>query len=273
MPDQGDLFGSSGRVESQEILEALEVDYTPVGVALQQCLTIVETYKWMLRPHAGPTIRVLCPTAGSGAWVRCIRAALEDIGCRAHITAMDARESERANLERAADRVVIGRFPEDAPAELFDIVIDNIPFSGFADRWHVKCRDLGIVRTGGIVAFYGLTSWGQGEESVAALKEWTPETALRAGGRVAHRPIGEMRWSKIPKKRRVPGGPTHEWRESTSYMQDVSVWIWRDPGTSLVWTTHQLPVLPADLRRWEKGSEPGTYAIERPLIDRVKEYL
>lgn len=282
MAEQELLFGASGRSEGQAILDDLEVDITPTGVALQECLALAQIYRWAWKPDnlesqpegsPPPLIRVLCPTAGSGPWARAIRVALEFIGCRVHVTAMDIRESERANLERAADVAIVGRFPDDAPRDLFDVVIDNIPFSGFADRWHVKCRDLGIVRQGGIVAFYGLTSWGQGEESVAALSEWTAETAIRVGGRVAHRPIGELRWSKIPKRRRVPGGPTHEWRESTTDMREVSVWVWRDPGTSLVWTTHQLPVLPPELRRWDKSAVPGTYPIEPDLVARVKEYL
>jgi methylase of polypeptide subunit release factors len=71
--------------------------------------------------------RCLDPAAGSGAWCRSMRAVYP--GC--YIVAVEPRESERANLEAAADEVFIGTFEEYLATnpEPFDIIAGNPPFA------------------------------------------------------------------------------------------------------------------------------------------------
>lgn len=96
---QAHLFGAAGRTDAPEVLAALEVDYTPPAVAVQLVLAFGIEFV-IHRP------RVLDLAAGSGSWSRAARACLP--GC--YIVGVDARESERANLEAACDEVFIGTF-------------------------------------------------------------------------------------------------------------------------------------------------------------------
>lgn len=242
---QAHLFGATGRTDSAAALAEHEADYTPTGVAVQMILALFEDYRFTLgtdRP-----LRVLVPAAGSGAFVRAVRA----VRPNAHITALEARVSELPNLAAAADRVIIGRFPEDAPAgEQFDLIVDNIPFSGFESRWPLECVRRGLIELrAGVVAFYGLTQWGQSAAAIELLEVWTPDTQIRAGGRISHRGDGKT-----------------DGRE-------CSLWVWHTPTNRLVWTTRQLRVLPAELRQWDPAAVPGTYEIEPALVERVRGYL
>jgi hypothetical protein len=139
--------------------------------------------------------RCLDPAAGSGAWCRSMRAVYP--GC--YIVAVEPRESERANLEAAADEVFIGSFEEYLATgpEPFDIIAGNPPFSAFSEHfWPGMVLKHSLLRAGGSLSFYGLSQWGQSADGSAHLRKWSPSVqyprrrtrrAPRRGGRRAWR--------------------------------------------------------------------------------------
>ena len=240
---QGHFFGAAGRTDA------------PAAVAVQLLLALNE-----LAEIGGDPGRCLCPSAGSGVWARAMRAVF---GPTPVIVGVDARESERANLEAACDVAIIGDVTKPDTLGDFDnfgLVADNPPFSAFASFWPGLLLDSGRLAPEAIVAFYGLSSWGQSAESAAHLTRWSPSLQLRVGGRIAHR-----------------GGPAADARE-------YSLWVWytasdrpldvrRRAGTLSPrpeWRTVQLPVLPAALRSWEPSAVPGTYAIDPALVAEIR---
>jgi hypothetical protein len=299
---QASLWGSAGRTDSAEVLESFEVDYTPVGVAVAWLLALAELYSLptLLQParrgigrrwrRAAPRrrLRILDPSAGSGVFGR---AALAVFGGDALLVAVEPRESEREGLLDIYDHVHTGTLEgwlalvsasDERPA--FDLVVTNPPFSAFESGWAwLDIRAAGLLAPGAIVAMVGLSQWGQGEASGEVIGRWCPDAQLRIGGRIAYRPKGSRRWVEIPRKRRTPGGPSHEWRENSTDTREYALWCWRNGlaasraiavfagrrSTAKSWQTLQLEVLPPELREWKADAVPGTYAIDRLLVVRV----
>lgn len=270
---QPDLFGSArGRTDSPEVLKELEVDYTTEAITVQLLLAVQQT-----RPRFRPR-RALDPSCGSGVWARAMRAVFGD---DLMIAGVEIRESERVNVRNACNRSGIGDALGPLPRELlgagedgYDLIASNIPFSGYEDGgWPDNFRERGLIAPHGILVFYGHTQWGQAESSVPTLETWSPAEQLRLGGRPQHRGKGTKHWAKIPKRRRVPGGPTHEWRESGGNSLECCAWVWElDDHRSgrASWRTRQLPVLPIDMRRWTTDAVPGTRPIDQGLVDLIR---
>ncbi len=89
---QAHLFGAAGRTDAPDVLAELEVDYTPVAVAVQLLLGL-KRWTWD-KP------RILDPAAGSGCWGRAARAVF---GADAYLVGVEPRASERANVAAAYD--------------------------------------------------------------------------------------------------------------------------------------------------------------------------
>lgn len=254
MSAQAHLFDPAGRIGSAEVLSELEVDYTAIPVAVQLLLAH--------RSYIQPGARILDPAAGSGAWPRAARAALRDL--KVHITGVEPRESERANLLAACDEVHSMPFADFLAHHerwgrrgAFDLIITNPPFSAFAEFWPGLILDAGLLAPGGTLALYGLSQWGQSAEAIESLRRWSPSWQLRLGGRPAHRPDGKT--------------------DSREY----SLWGWDIEDLSLScdqhrpsWRCEQLPELPLEMRRWSPASVPGTYAVDDALVDEIcRRYL
>lgn len=262
------LFGAAGRTDAPTILKVFEVDYTPIPVCLQVLLAL-DGYVAM-RP------RCLDPAAGSGAWCRAMRAVYP--GC--YIVAVEPRESERSNLEDAADEVFIGTFEEylATQPEPFDLIAGNPPFSAFSKHfWPGLILRAGLLKPGGSISFYNLSQWGQSADGSAHLRRWSPSVQYRVGGRVEHRGEGTQSWGKIPKKLQTPGGPTHELRDNGGDSREYCHWIWHiddhDQSVNLTrpgWRTEQLSEMPIDFRRWDPKSIPGTYPVETALVELIR---
>lgn len=249
MSAQSHLFGAAGRTDDDQVLAELEVDYTPVAVAVQLLLT--------LRGYLAPHVRILDPAAGSGAWARAARAVLPEYNV--HITGVEPRASERANLEAACDEAYSMDFAtflttdEARRGRKFDLIVTNPPFNAFADFWPGLVLKTNILAPGGMLALYGLSQWGQSAEASANLRRWSPSWQLRLGGRPAHRPDGKT--------------------DSREY----SLWGWDIEDLHLTrrahrprWTCEQLPELPLEMRRWPPSAVPGTYPIEPALVDEIR---
>ncbi len=244
------LFGTNGRTDANEVLAELEVDYTPVAVAVQLLLA--------LRSYVQPGARILDPSAGSGAWPRAARAVLGDLNV--HITGVERRESERTNLDAACDKVHSMSFADFLAHHerwgqrgAFDLIITNPPFRAFADFWPGLILEAGLLAPGGTLAFYGRSQWGQSAEAIENLRRWSPSWQYRLGGRPAHRPDGKT--------------------DSCEY----SLWGWDIEDLHLSrdqhrpsWRCEQLPDLPLDKRRWSPGAVPGTYAVDDALVDEIR---
>jgi hypothetical protein len=265
------LFGEqTGRTDSPAELAEKQVDYTPIPVCVQVLLAL-EGYV-VERP------RCLDPAAGSGAWCRAMRAVYP--GC--YIVAVEPRESERANLEAAADEVFIGTFEEYLATnpEPFDLIAGNPPFAAAFSEcfWPGLIFRAGLLKPGGTLSFYGLSQWGQSADGSARLRVWSPSVQYRVGGRVEHRGKGAQTWAKIPKDKLVPGGPTHELRDNGGDSREYCHWVWHEddrPNTLNMrrpsWTTDQLLEMPIDFRRWDPESVPGTYPVEPALVELIRE--
>jgi hypothetical protein len=242
MNGQAQLWGSTGRTDSPAVLADLEVDYTPVGVALQLML--------MLEKWTDKAPRILDPAAGSGCWGRAARAVFGDA---AYLVGVEPRESERGNVEAAyneAHTTDLLTYIAGEP-EPFDLVVGNPPFSAFAEFWPLHIQAAGLLRPGGTVSLYGLSQWGQSSDASTNLRRWSPSYQWRLGGRPAHREDGKT--------------------DSREY----SLWGWdvedfgrrlREPG----WWCRQLPELPLELRRWTSAAVPGTYAIDPALVAEIR---
>ena len=243
---QAQLFGAAGRTDSPEVLADLEVDYTPSAVAVQLLLALNE-----LAEIGGDPGRCLCPSAGSGVWARAMRAVF---GPEPVIVGVDARESERANLEAACDVAIIGdvTLPDTlGDFDDFELVCDNPPFSAFSTFWPGLLLDSGRLAPGALVAFYGLSSWGLSAEAAQHLARWSPSLQIRVGGRIAHR------------------GTT------AADAREYSLWVWSleslsSPPERPSWRTVQLPALPAAMRCWSPAAVPGTFPIDPALVAEIR---
>lgn len=244
MTGQSHLFDGAGRADSAEVLEELEVDYTPVAVAVQLLLT--------LERDLTPAPRILMPACGSGCWARAARAIFP--GC--HIVGVEPRASEAANVAAACDEAFVGTLAEyiataSGKGPGFDLIADNPPFSAFDDFWPGEMLDAGLVAPGGRVALYGLTQWGQSAGAAAHLRRWSPSWQTRLAGRPAHRADGK------------------------TDAREYSMWGWDVEDLNLRrtrpwWHTEQLPGLPTALRQWSPAAVPGTYPIDSALVDEIR---
>lgn len=259
MGSQAALFGATGRTDSAEVLADLEVDYTPVGVAVQMVLALLGNF-----PRLSVANAILDPSAGSGVWGRAVRAAYDYFGA-AHppmTFGSDTRASERANIRAAYDSAhglpfaeLVDRDTHLSPCLLprFDAVITNPPFSAFESGWWLDLLRRGWLADRAVVAFLGLSQWGQSQAAEALLREWSPALQIRAGGRIAYRGDGKA--------------DAHE----------HSLWVWSTKHGRCVgparprWQVDQLPVLPTSLRRWSPEAVPGTYPIAPELVEQIAE--
>lgn len=236
MTQQAFFNEPSGRTDDPATLTKDEVDYTAEGPAVLGVMGL-----WLEMPERMSRIcRVLHPSLGSGVWARAIAACYQQN--TPYIVGVERRDSERANAIAACGDAYIMDFEDFIkldgsfkPAP-FDLVVDNIPFSGFPRRdkkrridtwgWHIELLRAGLLTDDAIVAFYGLTQMGQGEAAQASMREWSPMLALRYGGRNEHRGEGTERLAKIPRKYQVPGGPTEEMRKNGGDSREYTMWVW-----------------------------------------------
>ena len=240
----------TGRTDDAQTLADLEVDYTPVAVALQLTLTLDKLMREML---FWPPSLMLDPSAGSGCWGRVARAVFGD---STELVGVEPRESELGNIEDVYDGAHCATFNDYLASPTFQsrrfgLVLTNPPFSAFEPEtfWPVAIRRAGLLTSGAVVAIYGLSQWGQSEGAQKSMREWSPSLQLRLGGRVAHRGNGQ------------------------ADAREYSLWVWTHKPTPFRWETIQLPSLPAVLRRWSPSSVPGTFEIDPALVAEVAGYL
>lgn len=283
---QADLFAEArrGRADAPEVLEALEVDYTPVAVAVQLLVALIA------EANLPTPSRILDPSAGSGCWPRAARAVF---GEQPFIVGVEPRASESQNIRDACNEAhtldcatylatlpgapVVGPPPRPRMSP-FDLICTNPPFSAFESScfWPLEFLRAGLLHADSFVVFYGLTQWGQSDDAVTAMRAWPPSLCLRLGGRPQHRGKGTKRLAKIPKSRQVPGGPTHELRDNGGDSREYCAWVWsaRDGrerrGGLPSWRTVQLPVLDAPLRQWLPDDVPGLRPIDQALVERLR---
>jgi hypothetical protein len=241
---QAHLFGAAGRTDAPEVLADLEVDYTPVAVAVQLLLGL---QKWACEKP-----RILDPAAGSGCWGRAARAVF---GADAYLVGVEPRASERANVVAAyneAHQQTLADFLAGDHAA-FDLIVGNPPFSAFADFWPGLFLREDIICPSGGVALYGLSQWGQSADASANLRKWSPSFQWRLGGRPAHRANGQT-----------------DAREYSLWGWDIEdLHISRDKARP-TWMCTQLPELPTAMRRWSPAAVPGTYPIDQALVDEIR---
>jgi hypothetical protein len=250
LTSQAHLFGGEGRTDSAEVLADHEADYTPTAVALQLFLALVEQV-----PRVAYAARCLDPAAGSGVWGQVMRAVLDE---RARIDAIEPRASEVAGL---TERHIYTRVANDAfdaskldPDDRYDVVATNPPFSAFKAGWWLDLFAAGRLHGEAVVAFLGLSQWGQTKAAEPLLKRWSPTLQIRCGGR-----------------------PHFRGAEDGSDSREYCLWVWINGGVKkpvrVGWWTAQLPVLPSELRTWSKSAIPGTYPIDLALIAEVRRFL
>lgn len=241
-----DLFGGGGGLtRTEEQRRSDEADFTPVAVAVQLLL--------VLRRLMGPRLvrRALDPSAGAGCWGRAMRAVL---GPDVYLYGVEKEPDEAPHLRAAYDGWQTSTLERAVAPGRFDLVATNPPFSSFARNWPAALFDAGWLADDALVAFYGLSQWGQSADAIPMLRAWPPHWQIRCAGRVAHREDGKA--------------------DSREY----SLWVWcvADRGERLYpsWTTVQVPdVLSTERRRWRLESVPGTCPIEPQLVEQIRRYL
>jgi predicted RNA methylase len=240
MDDAPLLSLATGRGDDDETLRALQVDYTPTAAALMWAVSLA-------REFALPsTVRMLDPAAGSGVFGRVARAVW---GSRIHTTAIEVRESERDNLGDAYDEAHIGDFHKVDLAGPFDLVLTNPPFVAFAEAWWEFLLSRHLLAENAVIAFVGLSQWGQTRRAWPQIQRWTPAEQHRMGGRLCFRGVTAR------------GRAAHDQRE-------YSLWIWRKGHhTQGAWRTLQLPPLPRELAKWT--DPPGVHPVEPALVSQV----
>lgn len=262
---QADLFAEArrGRADAPEVLEALEVDYTPVAVAVAvQLLAALVAEVNLPTPS-----RILDPSAGSGCWPRAARAVF---GEQPFIVGVEPRASETPNIRAACNEShtldcatylatlpgapIVGPPPRPRMSP-FDLICTNPPFTAFEAGffWPLEFLRAGIIHADSWVVLYGLTQWGQSDKAAPAMRAWQPSLQLRLGGRPQHRGKGN-------------GADSREY----------SAWCWsardgRERRSRLPsWRTVQLPVLDAPLRQWLPDDVPGLRPIDQALVERLR---
>lgn len=253
-----------GRTDSPDVLEALEVDYTPIAVAVQLLAALV------VEVDLPTPSRVLDPSAGSGCWPRAARAVF---GAEPYIVGVEPRASEAANVGAAcneahtldcatylstmpgAPRVGTASGPRSRMSP-FDLICTNPPFTAFESSffWPLEFLRAGLLHADSWIVLYGLTQWGQSDKAVTAMQAWQPALQLRLGGR-----------------------PQHRGRGNGADSREYCAWCWsaldgreRPRGRRPSWRTVQLPVLDAGLRTWQPDDVPGLRAVDPALVERLR---
>jgi hypothetical protein len=234
------LSAPTGRTDDAATLRKYQVDYTPTGAALMWTISLVREIQ--LKPF----IRMLDPAAGSGVFGRIARAVW---GERVHTTGIDVRPSERENLAAAYDESQICDFHKADLRGPFDLVLTNPPFRAFAEAWWEFLRSRHLLAEGAVIAFVGLSQWGQTRRAWPQIQRWTPAEQHRMGGRLCFRGVTAR------------GRAAHDQRE-------YSLYIWRKGHhTRGAWRTLQLPPLPRELAKWT--DPPGLHPVEPALVSQV----
>ena len=116
-----------------------------------------------------PSDRVLEPSAGKGDLADAARAA------GAEVDAVEISDTLRKLLEAKGHRVVASDFDDYAPAELYDAVIMNPPWSGNADVRHTR-RAYDMVRPGGrVVSLISMHSSFASDRVSREFRDWLVE--------------------------------------------------------------------------------------------------
>jgi predicted RNA methylase len=229
------LSARTGRTDDAATLDKYQVDYTPTAAALMWTISLIREIQ--LKKY----IRMLDPAAGSGVFGRVARAVW---GERVHTTGIDVRPSERENLAAAYDESQISDFHKARLRGPFDLVLTNPPFMAFAEAWWEFLLSRHLLAENAVIAFVGLSQWGQTRRAWPQIQRWTPAEQHRIGGRLSFR-----------------GGAAADQRE-------YSLWIWRKGHhTRGAWRTLQLPPLPRELAKWT--DPPGLHPVEPALLTQV----
>ena len=223
-----------------------ENDPTPRGVVRQALDRLLE-FRWSSvrgrklvhvagEPvgNGGP-LTALDWCAGSGAWSSELRAWASRNGVDVEITAVEIRPEEAANLDRWADRVIIGDWTAALDHGPFDLVVSNPAFSLF---------------------LAGLPRLLEHAESAIVLH--TTETLQRteAGAALArsHPPTLELG---------IPGSVRYRGASQGADLRIYSVSAWTRAGvTAGSWTREILPTLPPAARGWRE--RPGAEQVLLP---------
>jgi hypothetical protein len=222
-----------------------ELDRTPRGV-VRQALARLLSVGWSTHEGrhgvnvdgrrvwsegGGQPLRVLDWCAGSGVWASEVRAWAVTHGIPVHITGVELREAERANLDRWCDEVRIGHWAgalanpgcADEPC-CFNLVVGNPAFS-------LMLAGLPLLL----------------EHASAAIVLHTTETLQRteAGAALAasHPPTREL---GIPGSVRYRGAGTG----ADQRIYSVSSWVRGARSDGLGWPREVLPLLPPAERGW-----------------------
>lgn len=261
-----------GDVVAEEFGTLAEYWPTPPGLALLTTLAALR----LLRPAAQlggdcPPLRVLCPCAGSGVYVRAVQA----LAPGADVVAIEPRRSAVESLVKFCPEVIHAAIRGHGAKEIaqsegceivdfddlqrlgpFDLVIDNPPFTWLTGSQAGGRKDGGrhlsfrpLLRRGGLLAFLGPSTYGHAESHQEAMRAWTPTAQLRITGR--------------PRFAGDEGGTA-----------DISMWVWSATrgsvdgrGVARGWTCRQLATDPAWLR-WS-STVPGVEPLDPMLVAQV----
>ncbi len=244
---------------------AFDVDYTPPAVVEQILRAVLAGWRRLGDPRP---IRALDFAAGAGVWSMVLRRLLVEMGRHCdHITAVEVRAEERANLRRHCDVVFIGdavgfggdrRNPKG-----YDLIMGNTPFSLPDTRAKRARRDDG--------------EWGEGKSRQKAYETfvvagrsmlaqddsrlvlYVPADWWQRAGPLAvlsrdHQPYRQLN-VPLPVRHRAKGG-------SATDAYCAYVWAHPDRPAASGWHTTDLPILEPLQRRWSvvPGTERGNEA-------------
>lgn len=237
MTQSGFGFELGGIAEDR--LREFEVDCTPGPIVRQGFETFDEVYT----PPAG--LRVLDLCAGSGVFGQQARRVLS----RPHLTAVEVRPEERANLERWYDVVTIADVRTVELGAAFDLVVGNPAFTIWPD---VLGRAVEALAPSGAVMLLGLNELGtRGSASREVWLRWVPTWQWRIGGTIGFRGPG------LNPKTGKPWGC-----DQRSY----SWWSWRRPlGWAMPRSASQLGKITAS---WRALDLAPLSAAERSWVQR-----
>jgi hypothetical protein len=239
-------------------------DFTPRPVVDQFAQAILGA----METSGVQSFTMLDPAAGAGVFGQSFRAVARRLAMESSIHAYELREEERPNLERHYDEVTIG----DALTIQAGLVsaLEHEPVSTKGDwleRWNALHYDLIVTNppfhlwkeyliayrnrlderygAGGVLAFLGLSTWGQrSREGVKLFQDakYRPFAEFRITGTLGFRGPG------------VNPETGKKWGTDT---RNYSWWVWKaEPSEAPSWACSNLPLLDGSERRWT--TRPGT---------------
>jgi phospholipid N-methyltransferase len=252
MNAQTDMGFATGEPDHGRLREH-SADFTPRPVVDQFANLLLG----ILADVGGEEFTMLDPAAGSGVFGQSFRAVARRLAMKSSIHAYELREEEKPHLARHYDEVTIGdaltidleRISQpDSDVWLsdlsYDLIVTNPPFHLWREYLTTFRRRL---NANGVMAFLGLSTWGQRSKDGVSLFEdevYRPHREYRITGTLGFRGPG------------VNPENGKKWGTDT---RNYSWWLWKaesNDDEEGIWSCRNLPLLDGSDRRWT--SKPGT---------------